>query len=46
MNLVEVSNMFLNQYYGNMSNNRAGLLGFYTEGSHMTYTGTHYNGIK
>ena len=46
MNIQELSNMFLNQYYSNMQNNRAALLGFYTEDSHMTYTGTQYTGIK
>ena len=30
MNMQELSNMFLNQYYGNMQNNRKGLLEFYS----------------
>ena len=46
MNINELATMFLNQYYSNMQTNRPGLLNFYNEASNMTYTGTHYHGIK
>ena len=38
--------MFLNQYYACMQGNREGLLAFYNDASHMTYTSQQYHGVK
>lgn len=45
----EIANIFLEQYFGAMQLNREGrqsLINFYSNASQMTYTGSHFKGLK
>lgn len=49
MNVQQVVNLFLEQYYGVMQANREArqqLVSFYSNASLMTYTGSSYRGLK
>jgi len=46
MNSEQISQIFLEQYYGAMSSNRAGLINYYNDHSTMTYTGSKHRGLK
>lgn len=45
MDPQQLASNFLDQYYSCQSNNRAGLLNFYTENSCMSYNGENCKGI-
>ncbi len=49
MNVQNIANLFLEQYYGTMQAPRAArqnLVSFYSNASLMTYTGSSYRGLK
>lgn len=49
MNVQNIANLFLEQYYGTMQAPRAArqnLVSFYSNASLMTYTGSGYRGLK